>query len=499
MHRVILLSIDLSLIALSTLLAAILSNNFNASPDLLRQIFPYFLLTMAPAAPALLASASHRSLWRFTSFADCTRLATAIAFMVLFAVLATIAFDAFDTVPRTLPVVQLLLMTGTLIGTRAAMRLRHAIRARKRSRKQRFPVRHETVLIVGLNEITELFLRCISANDGRHIQIAGIVSSSDRHRGRLLRSCPILGRPEQLRTILHDLEVHGIRIERIVVATQYETLPDEAREALLQIEKTTDVRIDRLTEMLGLDETTEAANTVESSLSLDPAQFPSQEYLRWKRAFDVMLAIVFAVCLAPLMLLAGIIVVCDVGYPPIFWQQRPGALGLPIRVLKFRTMGPVHDLQGRRLPDEERLSAAGRFLRRSRLDELPQILNVLAGQMSFVGPRPLLPADQSPRYAARLGLRPGLTGWAQIKGGRHLSIHDKAALDLWYVKHASFPLDLAILIGTLRTVLFGERIDPQAIRLAWQELGCDPAKPEETLLEAGDYLTTDAETAHALL
>ena len=98
----------------------------------------------------------------------------------------------------------------------------------------------------------------------------------------------------------------------------------------------------------------------------------------------------------------------------------------------------------------------------------------LFGQMSLVGPRPLLPADQSPASFARLGLRPGLTGWAQIHGGRHLSVHDKAALDLWYVKNASFVLDVVILLRTARMILFGERVDRGAIHDAWRELGYEP-------------------------
>jgi len=128
------------------------------------------------------------------------------------------------------------------------------------------------------------------------------------------------------------------------------------------------------------------------------------------------------------------------------------------------------DQNGRVLTDAERVSKAGRLLRRLRLDELPQVYNVLLGHMSLVGPRPLLPVDQPSFSAARLQLRPGLTGWAQIKGGRHLSVDDKAALDLWYIRNASFALDMLILLNTVRTVLFGERIDRRAIDQAWRDL-----------------------------
>ena len=137
---------------------------------------------------------------------------------------------------------------------------------------------------------------------------------------------------------------------------------------------------------------------------------------------------------------------------------------------KFRTMGAAHDACGRRRSDEERLSPIGAFLRRTRLDELPQLFSILSGHMSFVGPRPLLPIDQPAEYAARLLVRPGLTGWAQINGGRAIAAGDKAALDVWYVHHISLALDLRVLVSTVPMVLFGERVTEGAIAQAWRDL-----------------------------
>lgn len=188
---------------------------------------------------------------------------------------------------------------------------------------------------------------------------------------------------------------------------------------------------------------------------------------------DVVVAGLLVAVLAPVALIVGVIVTLAAGPAPIFWQQRPGAGGQPFRLYKFRTMASAHDRQGRRRPDSERLSMAGRLIRRVRLDELPQFYNVLVGEMSFVGPRPLLPADQSDSFAARLAVRPGLTGWAQIKGGRELSASDKAALDIWYIAHASLWLDIKVLFGTLRMLVFGERTDHDAISRAWAHLGIE--------------------------
>lgn len=196
-------------------------------------------------------------------------------------------------------------------------------------------------------------------------------------------------------------------------------------------------------------------------------------YLPWKRLIDATVALLCIVVFAPLMLVVAIVVLIDVGAPAIFWQQRPGARGKPIKVLKFRTMGPPRDRTGRALKDSERVSKVGGLLRRLRLDELPQVYNVLVGDMSFVGPRPLLPVDQPSAPTARLSLRPGLTGWAQIKGGRDISSEDKAALDLWYIRNASFALDMKILAYTASIILFGERVDRNAIHEAWQAIRND--------------------------
>jgi len=280
--------------------------------------------------------------------------------------------------------------------------------------------------------------------------------------------------------VFHELSVHGVRIERIVLATPFGRLSPEAQRSLAHLEKSQGVSVDHLSALYGLSELmSDGAAAAVRDVSSEPIDIapafvfgdgltPSS-YLRWKRLIDATLAVIGILCLAPGMVIIGMIVMLDVGFPLIFWQQRPGALGKPIRMLKFRTMRRARDQNGRVLTDAERISKVGNLLRRLRLDELPQVYNVLLGHMSLVGPRPLLPVDQ-PSSAARLQLRPGLTGWAQINGGRHLSIEDKAALDLWYIRHASFALDMLILLNTARTVLFGERVDHRAIDQAWREL-----------------------------
>ena len=136
-------------------------------------------------------------------------------------------------------------------------------------------------------------------------------------------------------------------------------------------------------------------------------------------------------------------------------------------------MAAAHDRQGNRIPDEKRQSATRRFLRRTRLDELPQLYNILVGEMSFIGPRPLLPVDQCKEHNLRLLVRPGLTGWAQVNGGRDISPEAKSALDVWYVRNATLLLDLKIVGQTFGMLIRGERPDETSIDQAYLELGLE--------------------------
>jgi sugar transferase EpsL len=171
-----------------------------------------------------------------------------------------------------------------------------------------------------------------------------------------------------------------------------------------------------------------------------------------KRVFDLVVAAAAVVLLAPLLLAIGIAVRLGLGKPVWFVQERPGRHGVPFRMIKFRTMRDALDADGRPLPDGERLTGLGKFLRAASLDELPELWNVLRGDMSLVGSRPLL-MEYLPRYSAeqarRHEVKPGITGWAQVNGRNALSWEEKFRLDVWYVDHASLWLDLEIIARTL--------------------------------------------------
>src|SRR5690554_5715005 len=175
-----------------------------------------------------------------------------------------------------------------------------------------------------------------------------------------------------------------------------------------------------------------------------------------KRLFDIVAAGVGLLLLAPVIAVVSILIRCKLGSPVFFRQTRPGLDGKPFEMVKFRTMLDAHDENGKPLPDSERMTPFGRFLRATSLDELPELWNVLKGDMSLVGPRPLL-LKYMPFYTdeeiTRHDVRPGITGWAQINGRNTSPWSERLALDVWYVKNRSFVLDLKIILKTLIKVV----------------------------------------------
>lgn len=181
-----------------------------------------------------------------------------------------------------------------------------------------------------------------------------------------------------------------------------------------------------------------------------------------KRCLDIVVSGWALMLLLPVFLMIGLLIRCNMGGPVLFRQTRPGLFGQPFQMVKFRTMTDACDASGALLPDQDRLLPLGKMLRNFSLDELPEFWNVLKGEMSLVGPRPLL-MEYLPLYnaeqARRHQVKPGLTGWAQINGRNALSWEEKFKLDVWYVDHQSFYLDMKILFLTVYKVFKREGIN----------------------------------------
>lgn len=211
-----------------------------------------------------------------------------------------------------------------------------------------------------------------------------------------------------------------------------------------------------------------------------------------KRVLDLAVAIPSLILLVPLMAVIALVVYIKMGPPILFRQYRPGLNGRPFLVYKFRTMVDGVDSQGHPLPDAERLTPLGCYLRSTSLDELPELFNVLKGEMSLVGPRPLLIKyldRYTPEQMRRHEVRPGITGWAQVHGRNAITWEEKFALDVWYVDHGSLWLDLKIAGLTLWKVITREGISQPGQATAQEFMG--PRAP--ALREPADVRLNDDE------
>lgn len=187
----------------------------------------------------------------------------------------------------------------------------------------------------------------------------------------------------------------------------------------------------------------------------------SREEGLMKRLFNFTVALIGLLCIWPVLLIVSVLIYINLGSPVVFKQQRPGLHGKPFCIYKFRTMTDERDVLGKLLPDDVRLTSFGKILRKLSIDELPQLLNVLKGELSLVGPRPLLMEYlplYSPRQARRHEVVPGITGWAQVNGRNAISWEEKFELDVWYVDHQSFRLDMKILWMTAMKVMKREGV-----------------------------------------
>ncbi len=180
----------------------------------------------------------------------------------------------------------------------------------------------------------------------------------------------------------------------------------------------------------------------------------------FKRLFDFMIVLVALLLIWPVLLVITIaLAIANKGAGPFFYQERPGKDGKIFKVIKYKSMTDEKDEDGNLLPNDQRITKVGRFIRKYSIDELPQLLNVLKGDMALVGPRPLMPRYlklYSPEQMRRHEVRPGITGWAQVNGRNNISWTEKFKLDVWYVDHLTLWLDIRILFMTVKNVLVGK-------------------------------------------
>lgn len=356
-----------------------------------------------------------------------------------------------EGIPRSAAIVHALVLAAGLVLWRLLVRMAYA-EVQPAHRPSETVA--ERILMVGATRLAAQYIQLLDSYSGQRQQVVALLDDGPKRIGRSIFGIRVVGPSSQLRATIDEYAIHGIHIDRVIIAGDDDLLPQETLAEIRRACSQYPIRLDFIPALIGLHKSRaldSAAATQEADTS---AQLPS--YLQIKRGVDLVFTLALIVLLSPLLLAVCVLAFVDVGSPIFFWQQRIGQHGRSFLLYKVRTLRPPFDWMGQSMPDDKRLSWIGAFLRKTRLDEFPQLLNVLVGDMSLIGPRPLLPQDQPENPAVRLTIRPGLTGWAQVNGGVSLSPKLKNELDEWYVRNASPALDLRIMFMTMRFLFTGE-------------------------------------------
>ena len=396
------------------------------------------------------------ALTRFFSWSDAIDVIRAAA--VSAALSAAIAFVIFrlDGLPRSLPLIHAMVLVIALGAGRGLSRLKSARRAEA---GHAAGLARDHVLLVGATRLAWLYARLVDELPGSSRRIVGVVDERARLTGRSIGRYAVVGVPGDLDKLLAEFRVHGVEVNRLVYAIEASALSPASVATMARVCSAQGVAIESVGEQLGVPapQPLEGADAaVAADDETDVVALLDRPFWRVKRGLDFVLAALLMVAAIPIAPVVWLLVVADIGYPAKFWQQRMGRGGAKFIVNKFRTLRAPFDKYGRSYADSERLTRLGRALRKTRLDELPQLWSILVGDMSLIGPRPLLPIDQPERLGLRLAVRPGLTGWAQVNGGKLVTPAEKLALDEWYVRNASLKLETTILLRTVSMMINGD-------------------------------------------
>jgi lipopolysaccharide/colanic/teichoic acid biosynthesis glycosyltransferase len=372
-----------------------------------------------------------------------------------------------EGIPRATPIIHALILATGLITARTFARVFE--KDRSGARKAHVDVEH--IVMIGSNRLSSLYIKMLEAYAPNRHRIIAVLDDRPQMFGRAIEGVRIVGHPQELTSIIDEFAVHGIRTDRVIIGGEADLLSAEALEEVQRVCNQREIGLDFVPGLIGLSgfqaTVTESGPETQSEIETEgstssfvpPASFIPSAYFRVRRLIDFFAALMLIVLLLPLFIGVSVLVLLDVGSPAFFWQQRIGLCRRTFLLYKFRTLQPPFDWRGQSVPEDRRLSRIGRLLRDTSLDELPQLLNVLVGDMSLIGPRPLLPEDQPSNPTARLMVRPGITGWAQVNGAKLLTPEDKNRLDEWYIRNASPWLDLRIIFMTLEFALRGRRRD----------------------------------------
>jgi lipopolysaccharide/colanic/teichoic acid biosynthesis glycosyltransferase len=407
---------------------------------------------------------------------DALDVAKAVLLSEFFTCLALFSLTRLSGIPRSTLLIHALLLAAGLLCARAFVRSAHSARDLAPTVQLKEPVQH--IILIGSNRLSALYIDFLRAYAPGRYRVIGLLDDRPEMVGRSVAGICVLGTIVDLLPIINEFKEHGVSTDRIILGGDFDLLSKEAMTEVSHICSEYEIELDYVPRLVGLNElqTSEAKDHAALEEASHNAFLPSP-YFRMKHYVDFCLSLLLTIILLPVFLMIAVVVLLDVGSPIFFWQRRVGIYGQGFHIHKFRTLKPTHDDRKRPFAAADRVSWAGALLRKFRLDELPQLLNVLVGDMSLIGPRPLLPHDQPSDATARLMVRPGITGWAQVNGGKLIAAEEKNALDEWYVRNASFWVDLKIIGKTIGFMLSGEsRHSHAGMKITATEAPAQPAE-----------------------
>ncbi|MGO4338633.1 sugar transferase [Labrys sp. KB_33_2] len=420
----------------------------------------FVFVTIAFAIPALLIFRAGDAIQNTFSVPDLYAICAVIALTISASALLLFMLTRLDGIPRSTPIIYSLVLGAGLAGGRAFSRLVSHERARVSAKRNITDLRK--VILVGTDQFAWLVIKLIESQSPATTQIMSVLDEGPSATGRSLNGVHVAGRVGDLGRIVDEYALHGVTIEAVWLSMEPEQLDTASLRFITDECDRRGIALKSVAQALELMPKASArrAQALPTVVAREAAADPAAglpRYFGAKRVIDIVASVILMVLLAPVWLLVAALVLFDVGRPLHFWQQRVGRSGRHFFIYKFRTYHAPYDAKGHVVPGAERLSPIGRLIRKMRLDEIPQLLNVLAGEMSLIGPRPLLPADQPANPGLRLAVRPGISGWAQVNGGNLVTSEEKDALDEYYIDNASLGLDLKIAVMTMMFVFGGER------------------------------------------
>jgi lipopolysaccharide/colanic/teichoic acid biosynthesis glycosyltransferase len=420
-----------------------------SNPDWSAVVY-YWGLSSGFALLAFFALRIQDGMTRYFSVQEALDIVEAALFAELMTCGVMFTLTRLDGIPRSMPIIHGILLAAGLIAARFVVRIVNSAPEEPPD----YRTRRERTLIIGANPFAASFIQLLKFYAPAWQPVIALLDDDAKMVGRAVAGVQVLGAPHELETVVAEFSIHGVTTDRVVIAGEADFLSPTVLHEIERICKKRQIELCFLPRMIGVTEwaAPAKASSPQPVADLEPG-IAVPAYFRFKRTIDVFASLMLLVVLSPLMLIGGLLVLLDVGAPILFWQERLGWKRRAFLIYKFRTLRAPFGPDGKATGEGREPSAIGRFLRATRIDELPQLLNVLLGDMSLIGPRPLLPEDQPSGSHLRLSVRPGITGWAQVHGAKLVGKDEKEQLDEWYIRNASLLNDLRIVAMTVSLLM----------------------------------------------